>query len=88
MCTFIWFISGFTSGMAVRAVIPAAKRPMVVLFSGSILLFLLLFHPRSAQPHILVYFIDTLVLTVSILMPAVPIDGSSSCAVYATGENL
>jgi len=86
-CTFIWFITGSTSGFAVRAVAPAVKRPLIVLFAASILLFLVLFHPRSTHPHVLVYWVDTAVLTLSILMSAVPAVSAPSFALTPQGGN-
>ena len=70
-CTFFWFISGTGSGSAVRLLAKQRKRPMIFLYAASVLLILIGFHPWPESQPVL-YWIDTLVLTTSILLAAVP----------------
>jgi hypothetical protein len=71
VCTFFWCIAGTGSGLLVGTIGKGRPRPMIFLYAASVAVFLLVFHgpPKSKATF---YWIDTTVLTISILLAALP----------------
>jgi hypothetical protein len=83
-CTFFWCLAGTGSGSLVGLISKNRSRAMIFLYAASVVVFLLLFHgpPKSKA---LFYWIDTIVLTASILLAALP---HAVRAVAPAEENL
>ena len=69
-CTFMWFISGSMSGAAVRLVQGYGSRLTVVVYAASVFLGVVIMHSILGIHHSSIFWIDTLVLTSSILLAA------------------
>jgi hypothetical protein len=85
-CTFFWCIAGMGSGSLVGLLTRDRKSAMICLYAASVSLFLALMH-RAPQSHPVIYWIDTIALTTSILLAAVPIGMTSRQSVAPSGEN-
>ena len=85
-CTFFWCIAGTGSGSAVGFLTRDRKSPMICLYAASVSLFLTLMH-RAPQSHVVIYWIDTIALTTSILLAAVALGVTSRQSIAPSGEN-
>ena len=86
-CTFFWLIAGSGSGFAVGLLTPHRKRPMILLHAASVGLFLMVFH-RPPRTNAILYWIDTITLTISILLAAVPHASSAHSPSASSAEEL
>lgn len=71
-CTFFWFIAGITSGGAIGLLTNRSKRAMIFLYLASVLVFLMFIHPRPSTTYSSIYWADAIVLSVSIVLGALP----------------
>ena len=71
VCTFFWCIAGTGSGGLVGAIANNRARPRIFLYAASVAVFLLVFHGPT-KSNAMFYWIDTIVLTTSILLAALP----------------
>jgi hypothetical protein len=85
-CTFFWCIAGTGSGSVVRLLAKQRKRPMIFLYAASVAVFLILLHP-APQSRAIVYWIDTVALTISISLAAVPLALPAQQSIVPTEEN-
>ena len=74
-CTFFWCIAGAGSGSVVGLLTRDRKSSMICLYAVSVSLFLTLLH-RAPQSSAMIYWIDTIALTTSILLAALPLGSS------------
>jgi len=85
VCTFFWCIAGAGSGSIVGLLTQDRKRPMIILYAASVAGFLIALH-RAPRSHTIVYWIDMLSLTISILLAAIPIALPAQQPIAPAGE--